>query len=137
VLDRADFAARYADVLTGATGLEAGWRVYSSGPGVLVRIVTQSLLGVRRRGESVELDPVLPARLDGLTAVVPLAGSRLRLRYRVGERGCGVVGVRVGDRSIEGTRTTNPYRGGGVSVRLADLADALRPGGPEVEVELS
>jgi CRISPR-associated protein Csx3 len=137
VLDRADFAARYADVLTGATGLEAGWRVYSSGPGVLVRIVTQSMLGVRRRGESVELDPVLAARLDGLTAVVPLAGSRLRLRYRVGERGCGVVGVRVGGRSIEGTRTANPYRAGGVSVRLADLADALQPGGPEVEVELS
>ena len=110
-LDRADFAARYAEVLTGATGLEGGWRVYSSGPGVLVRIVTQSLLGVRRRGELVEIDPVLPARLDGLTAVVPLAGGLLRVRYRVGGAGHGVVGVRLGGRACR--RPGRPTRTAG------------------------
>lgn len=136
VRDRLDFAARYDDVLTGATGLEAGWRIYSSGPGVLVRIVTQSLLGVRRRGQAVEIDPVLPRRLDGLTAVVPLAGGQLRLRYRVGDRGCGVVGLAVGERTLEGIRTPNPYRPGGLAVPLDALADALRPDGPELAVEL-
>ena len=86
-LDRDEFAARYAEVLTGATGLEGGWRIYSSGPGVLLRIVVHSVLGVRRRAGQVEIDPVLPARLDGLTATVPLAGGLLRVRYRVGGRG--------------------------------------------------
>lgn len=140
VLDRADFAARYAEVLTGATGLEAGWRIYSSGPGVLVRIVTQSLLGVRRRGARVEIDPVLPRRLDGLTATVPLAGGVLRLRYRVGDRGCGVVGLRAGDRTVPGERTANPYRTGGLAVPLDAVAELLRPDGAaprlELEVEL-
>jgi len=137
VLDRAEFAARYDDVLTGATGFEAGWRIYSSGPGVLVRIVVQCLLGVRRRGSAVELDPVLPTRLDGLTAVVPLAGGLLKLRFRVGPRGCGVVGLRVDGRPVAARRTGNPYRPGGVSVRLADLAGALEPGGPDVEVDVA
>lgn len=137
VLDRAEFAARYDEVLTGATGFEAGWRIYSSGPGVLVRIVVQCLLGVRRRGSAVELDPVLPTRLDGLSAVVPLAGGLLKLRFRVGPRGCGVVGLRVDGRPVAARRTGNPYRPGGVSVRLADLAGALEPGGPDVEVDVA
>ncbi|MCL3861237.1 cellobiose phosphorylase [Actinotalea sp. K2] len=136
VLDRDDFSARYAEVLTGATGLEGGWRVYSSGPGVLVRILTQSLLGVRRRGGQVEIDPVLPRALDGLTASVPLAGGHLRLRYRVGPGGSGVTSLRLGDRVLTGPRTANPYRAGGTVLDLADLAATLRGDAPELEVHL-
>ena len=78
VLDREDFALRYQQVLSGSTGLEGGWRIYSSGPGVLVRIITHSLLGIQRRGTVALIDPVLPERLDGLTAEIPLAGGVLR-----------------------------------------------------------
>lgn len=136
VADRAEFAARYADVLTGATGLEAGWRIYSSGPGVLVRVVAQGLLGVRRRGGAVEIDPVLPARLDGLTAAVPLAGGLLRLRYRVGGGGAGVAALRLDGRPPRAGELHNPYRPAGVVVPLADLAAALAPDGPPLEVEV-
>jgi len=136
VLDRADFAARYAEVLSGAAGYEAGWRIYSSGPGVLVRVVAQSLLGVRRRGHRVEVDPVLPAGLDGLTATVPLAGGLLRLRYHVGARGHGVDRLALAGRELPAERTPNPYRTGGLVVDLAELAPALRPDGPELEVHL-
>lgn len=135
-LHREDFAARYDDVLTGATGLEAGWRVYSSGPGVLVRVVAQSLLGVRRRASVVEVDPVLPAALDGLSATVPLDGGALRVRYRVGPRGHGVTAVRLDGRELAATRTPNPYRTGGLAVDLGALAPALAPDGPELEVEV-
>ena len=136
-LDRDEFAARYAEVLTGATGLEGGWRVYSSGPGVLLRIVVHSMLGVRRRAGQVEIDPVLPARLDGLTATVPLAGGLLRVRYRVGGAGHGPSAVRLGGRDLPATRSANPYRRGGLVVELADLEEALRPGGGELEVVLT
>ena len=135
-LDRADFAARYADVLCGATGLEGGWRIYSSGPGVLLRVLTQSLLGVRRRAGHVEIDPVLPAALDGLRAAVPLGDGLLRLHVSVGPQGAGPDAVVLAGRELPTTRTPNPYRRGGLLVRLADLADALRPGGPELEVRL-
>ena len=135
-LDRAEFAARYAEVLTGATGLEAGWRIYSSGPGVLLRIVVHSVLGIRRRAGKVEIDPVLPAQLDGLTATVPLAGGLLRVRYSVGHRGHGPSAVRLGGRELAATRTANPYRVGGLVVDLADLDPALRPDGDELEILL-
>jgi CRISPR-associated protein Csx3 len=121
VRDRVDFAERYAQVLTGEVGFEAGWRIYSSGPGVLVRIVSQSLLGVRRRGAFVEIDPVLPAHLDGLTATVPLDGRLLRLRYHVGPRGCGTERVVVAGQDVSGERLANPYRTGGLRVPLEAL----------------
>ncbi len=136
-LDREDFAARYAEVLTGATGLEGGWRIYSSGPGVLLRIVVHSVLGVRRRAGTVEIDPVLPSRLDGLTATVPLAGGLLRVRYRVGDRGHGPSVVRLGGRDLAATTgPANPYRPGGLVLDLAHLEAALRPDGDELEVLL-
>ena len=135
-LDRDEFAARYADVLTGATGLEAGWRIYSSGPGVLLRIVVHSMLGVRRRAGQVEIDPVLPSRLDGLSATVPLAGALLRVRYRVGGPGHGPCAVRLGGHDLPAARSANPYRLGGLVIDLADLEQALRPGGDELEVIL-
>ena len=136
VADRAEFAERYAEVLTGEVGFEGGWRVYSSGPGVLLRVLTHSVIGVRRRGSSVVIDPVLPARLDGLRAEVPLDGGLLRLRFRVGSRGHGPDDLRLGGHALEGVRVPNPYRPGGLSVRLADLAEALRPDGPELEVHV-
>jgi CRISPR-associated protein Csx3 len=146
VLDRAEFARRYAEVLTGATGLEGGWRIYSSGPGVLVRVIAQSLFGIRRRGSTVVIDPVLPSRLDGLAVEVPLDGGVLRVRYRVGlrghrprghgPRGHGPRDVRLGGRVLASTRVEHPYREGGLVVDLADLGDALRAGGPELEVNL-
>jgi len=136
VLDRAEFARRYADVLTGQTDLEGGWRIYSSGPGVLVRVIAQSLLGVRRRGSTVLIDPVLPPRLDGLTVEVPLDGGLLHVRYRVGTRGHGPTDVRLAGRVMAATRIENPYRRGGLAVDLADLAEALLPGGPALEVHL-
>ncbi|HYN65275.1 MAG TPA: cellobiose phosphorylase, partial [Ornithinibacter sp.] len=135
-LDREEFAARYAEVLTGATGLEAGWRIYSSGPGVLLRIVVHSMLGVRRRAGTVEIDPVLPSGLDGLTATVPLAGGRVKVRYRVGGRGHGPSAVRLGGRDLAATRCANPYRVGALVVDLADLDAALRPDGDELEILL-
>ncbi len=143
VADRAEFLARYDDVLTGAAGFEGGWRVYSSGPGILVRVVTQALLGVRRRGTHVELDPVLPAAADGLVASVPLDGRTLRVRYRVGPRGHGPVTVLLDGTPLPAERAAHPYRTGGLRVALADLSPALAPGagegddgGPELVVEL-
>ena len=136
VLDREDFALRYRQVLSGTTGLEGGWRIYSSGPGVLVRIITQCLLGIRRRGTAALIDPVLPTCLDGLAAEVPLAGGVLRVRYRVGPRGHGPTQVQLAGRVLPATRAENPYRPGALVVDLNHLAEALGPDGPELEVHL-
>ena len=79
--------------MAGDVDLEGGWRVYSSGPGLFLRLLTETLLGVRARADHVELDPVLDPGLDGLTVRIPLGDRRVRVTYRVREAGVGVCRV--------------------------------------------
>jgi hypothetical protein len=44
--------------------------------------------------------------------------------------------VRLGGRDLPAARSANPYRLGGLVIDLADLEQALRPGGDELEVIL-
>lgn len=135
--DRLDASERYAALMAGDVDLEGGWRVYSSGPGLYLRLLAETLLGVRSRGERVELDPVLDPGLDGLTARVPLGDKRLRITYRVGAVGSGVVRVTSGGRELSLDRLENPYRGAGVSVARADLLRHATGDDIELTVETS
>ncbi|MHB1008154.1 MAG: hypothetical protein ACYC1E_02715 [Propionibacteriaceae bacterium] len=129
--DRYAAAAHYPELLRGLVHLEGGWRVYSSGPGLFLRLVVENLLGVRRRARTLELDPVLPPGLDGLQARVPYEGGVLNLRYAVGAHGSGVTGVRVDGRPVATTPLVNPYRTPGAAIDRA----GVRPGATlDVEV---
>ncbi|BAM05052.1 hypothetical protein [Phycisphaera mikurensis] len=59
----------YAKVMAGEVPVEGGWRVYSSGPGIFVRLIVQELVGVAVAGSGeaavLGLDPRLPADLAG------------------------------------------------------------------------
>ena len=129
--DRAYAAEHYADISRGTVPLEGGWRVYSSGPGLFLRLVVECLLGVRRRANALELDPVLAPSLDGLEARVPYPGGPLTVRYVVRAPGYGVWSVRVDGVEVPTTPLVNPYRTPGVAVP----SNALRPGSV-VEVEV-
>jgi CRISPR-associated protein Csx3 len=132
--DRSDASARYADLMRGDVALEGGWRVYSSGPGLFLRLVTETLLGVRLRADRVEVDPVLDPRLDGLTARMPLGDRRVEVTFRVGGAGMGVSSVEAAGRPVELAPLENPYREAGVSVALADLLPPDPGDGRPVEV---
>jgi cellobiose phosphorylase len=141
--DRYDASERYAALMAGDVPLEGGWRVYSSGPGLVLRLVTEVLLGIRQRGDDVEIDPVLPPGGDGggreLAAHLPLAGHDLAVRYVLGPEGHGVRRVTVDGRELDLRPLSNPYRRAGVAVRLTDLlgspAGAERPTTTEICVE--
>ncbi len=87
-MDRYDATQRYDAVRSGAVDVEGGWRVYSSGAGIVVRLVRERLLGLRLRHSSLGIDPVLPRSLDGLEARVALPG---RARWR-----CAIASVHAG-----------------------------------------
>jgi cellobiose phosphorylase len=129
--DRVQAGEHYADIARGVVPLEGGWRVYSSGPGLFLRLVVECLLGVRRRSDALEIDPVLAPSLDGLEARVPYPGGPLTLRYAVRGPGHGVRSVRVDGVDAQTTPLINPYRTPGVAV----ASSALRPGAV-VEVEV-
>ena len=136
--DRYEAAARYGEVMAGAVPLEGGWRVYSSGPGIFLRLVVECLLGVRRRGARLEVDPVLAPALDGLQATVPLDGMPLDLTFRVGPRGVGPLRVALNGAALPTTPLSNPYRPAGVAIDLALLTAGLTSSGRNhLEIEVS
>jgi 1,2-beta-oligoglucan phosphorylase len=120
--DRYDAQERYPELLAGDVPLEGGWRVYSSGPGLVLRLVTEVLLGFRTRGERIEVDPVLPPGSE-LVAHLPVGGRPAVVRFTAGPLGHGVRRIRVGGRELEVEALTNPYREPGVVVPAAALVD--------------
>ena len=121
--DRATAQRDYAQVARGEVPLEGGWRVYSSGPGIMLGLLVSRFLGVRREHGALVLDPVLPTALAGLVARVPLVGMELELELQPGPLGCGPVLLMLDGKPLHFSREANPYRLGAARVEM----DALRP----------
>ncbi|MGM0385525.1 MAG: GH36-type glycosyl hydrolase domain-containing protein [Actinomycetota bacterium] len=126
--DRYEASREYERVLSGEVPLEAGWRVYSSGPGLFLEVLTQRMLGVRHAGQDLLIDPVLDPSLGTVTATLPTATGRLRLQIDCGSKGFGPVSVSVDGHELRVRQVDNPYRSGGVAVPLSDVAPAIERG---------
>lgn len=135
VPDRYTATKVWDQVRHGEIEVEGGWRVYSSGPGIALRIVVECLLGVVRRAEGLLLDPVLTPDLDGLGVTLNLWGRRVRVVYAVGERGHGPERVCVYDTELPAVRQDNRYRKGGLLVAREELMSRLRDGS-EIRIEI-
>ncbi|MGH7288831.1 MAG: GH36-type glycosyl hydrolase domain-containing protein, partial [Myxococcota bacterium] len=135
--DRYEADARYEELLAGGVPVEGGWRVYSSGAGIAVRLIRECLLGVRPGRSWLVIDPVLPRSLDGLVARVELAGRELELEVRVGERGSGPTALVLDGQPLAFEREENPYRSGGAVVSMDVLSERLAPRGSRLVVELA
>jgi cellobiose phosphorylase len=134
--DRYEAEAHYDRIRRGEVGLEGGWRVYSSGPGIFLRLVVESMLGIRRRGERVEIDPVLPRSLNGLKARISFDQAAIDVTYRVGRRGAGPTAVVLNGVALPTIPLTNPYRAPGVSVPLRHVREILAAGPGRLDVEV-
>jgi len=136
--DRYEAAERYGEVMQSRVPLEGGWRVYSSGPGIFLRLIVECLLGVRRRGDILEIDPVLPPSIGRLEATVPLGGLPLDLSYRIGDRGVGPVAITLNGVTLSTTPLSNPYRQAGVALPMAVVRASSRTSGRNrLEVQLA
>jgi 1,2-beta-oligoglucan phosphorylase len=121
LLDRYEAAAHYPEVMAGRVPVQGGWRVYSSGPGIYVRLVHECLLGLRRSRSRLVIDPVLPRALDGLRAQLEVNGIPLDVVYRVGARGHGPTALSLDGAPLAFEREPNPYRTGGAEIPVAAL----------------
>ncbi len=134
--DRYEAEARYEELKRGDIPVEGGWRIYSSGAGIAMRLIQQCFLGLRRGRSTLVIDPVVPRALDGLCARVELAGRMVDLVYRVAGRGCGPTALSVNDVPLAFVRQPNPYRTGGAAVPMASLEALLREGTNTLTVNL-
>ena len=134
--DRAEATARYDAVRSGAVGVEGGWRVYSSGAGIAVRLLREDLLGLRLRHSSLCIDPVLPPALDGLVARIKLEDRSVAVGYRIGSLGHGPRAVTCNGQPLAFDREPHPYRTGGVVIPMDVLRERLRDGSNDIEIEV-
>jgi len=125
--DRYASHADYADVAAGTVKLDGGWRIYSSGPGIMLALVISHLLGLRLEADALLIDPVMPASLAGLRAEVQLADFTLELHYEPGPQGAGVVALQdEHGKALLFSRRHNPYRQGPAVITRPAAGERLR-----------
>jgi CRISPR-associated protein Csx3 len=132
--DRYEAHEDYAQVAAGTVALDGGWRVYSSGPGIALSLLVTGLLGVRREGNALVIDPVIAPELSGLRAELSVLGRRVQMEVQVDRHGYSPRLITLNGRPLAFTRVDNPYRAGGAAIpldawtahRRADAPDVLR-----------
>ncbi len=133
VTDRYDAAERYDALMRGEVNVDGGWRLYSSGPGIYVGLVSQHLLGLRPRFDQLIVDPQLPAALldGGFNATLTLEGRPAQVRFEPADAAT----LTVNGTALTATGTeANPYRRGGSTYARADVVAALRDGANDVVI---
>jgi 1,2-beta-oligoglucan phosphorylase len=124
--DRYEARDQYERVMRGAVPTEGGWRVYSSGPGVAVRLILCCFLGLTQEKSALVLDPAIPPSLDGLQIEVELFGHSFEVSYRIERIGCGLIGVNVNGAEIPFARRANPYRLGAAEIPIEAVLSRIR-----------
>jgi cellobiose phosphorylase len=127
--DRYQASAEYERVRRGSIDLDGGWRVYSSGAGIMLSLVVRHLLGLRLEADALLVDPVLPVALDGMRISAALLGREVEIVYRVRGSGFGVSALQLDGVSLSFSEEANPYRRGAARVPLRDLLAAMAPEG--------
>ncbi len=134
--DRYQAHCRYGDIARGEVALDGGWRIYSSGPGIMIGLVIGQFLGIRQEHSTLIIDPVMPSRLDGLRAMLTVAQHEVQLLLHVGPRGHGPLQVDLNDHPLPFTRGANPYRTGAAEVPMQAVRAALQAGVNRLVVRL-
>jgi cellobiose phosphorylase len=134
--DRYEALSEYAKVKSAEVPFEGGWRVYSSGAGIAVRLIHECLLGIRKTKSVLVIDPVIPKALDGLEAGGELAGKRVKLVYRIAALGYGPTTLTLNGTPLSFRREANPYRLGGAEVSMAALRRLLTDGANTLQIQL-
>ena len=135
--DRYDAYDRYDQVMRGMVPLDGGWRIYSSGAGISIRLILCCFLGLRQERSALVLDPAIPPSLDGLRVELEMAGHSFEVTYHVGSAGCGPI-KREAEwcRALHFTRGENPYRTGAAEVPMAMVLNRLTDGMNRLSIEL-
>ncbi|MDZ4725881.1 MAG: hypothetical protein SH817_06980 [Leptospira sp.] len=125
-LDREEAFTRYQDLLDGNVDLEGGWRVYSSGPGIFIKLFYESLLGIRQYKDGIEFDPILPLGLHGTEILIQIFDKTVRLTYQIVNENATLAFIELNGHSISFERKENRYRRGGGKMLYNDILIYMR-----------
>ena len=85
-----------------------GWTWYTGSAGWLYRTAVEAILGIRREGDRLHIEPVLPESWPGFEAVLNQNGIRYDIRVRRGDDR--TLSVVVNDQQLEGGIVEFPMR---------------------------
>lgn len=134
--DRYQSFQNYDEIKQGEVRFEGGWRIYSSGPGLFLRLVHDYFLGLRRGSKYFIFDPVIEKSLDGLRVHTAFDNHRVEIVYRVKEKGCGLRRLVVNGDELKWQREVNPYRLGGGAILIGDLFQSYHKDQNEMIIEV-
>jgi cellobiose phosphorylase len=135
--DRYEAYEHYDLAMRGIVPTEGGWRVYSSGPGVAVRLILCCFLGLRQEKTALVLDPAIPPSLDGLRVDVELFGFPFEVTYCVARVGCGPKSAQLNGSDLSFARLDNPYRPGGVEIPIRDVLNKVAEGVNRLSIQIN
>lgn len=65
--DRYDFQNNFSNLRKGLINVRGGWRIYSSGPGLFIKILINNFIGLKVENDYLIINPSLPKIFDKLT----------------------------------------------------------------------
>ncbi len=80
--DRYEAKKDFEKVRQGKIKVKAGWRLYSSGPGIYLQTLIQQWLGIRVKQNQLLIDPQIPTALAGLHVEFHFQGRTLKMTYQ-------------------------------------------------------
>ncbi|MBD5460460.1 MAG: cellobiose phosphorylase [Lachnospiraceae bacterium] len=122
--DRYEFDRNFDLLRTGRIPVKCGWRLYSSGPGIYTARLIGNLLGIRPAADHIVLDPVVPAKLDGMELTFACFGRTVTFLYRMDSGAACPLTVTAGGRQL-GTPLHNRYRTAGVCIEREEFLEAV------------
>ena len=129
VRDRDEAEQLFDALRTGHVRVKGGWRIYSSGPGILLNQIVSNFLGLRLSYDDVVIDPILPTQLDGLQFGFAMNEKPITVIYSIAsDEPAQVQSVTINGTETEFRREPNPYRPGGVRIPRADFYPLLTDG---------
>ncbi len=91
--DRYEAKRDFSKIKAQTIGVKGGWRIYSSGPGILIHQIIKGVFGLSVHHDGVRLSPTLMASHDGLILKTKIKGKNVRLNYRLKGEGIKINGV--------------------------------------------
>jgi cyclic beta-1,2-glucan synthetase len=83
-------------------GGRGGWTWYTGSAGWLYRAAVEGILGIERRGASIQITPRLPSHWDGYTAILKMSGGKYTLRV-VRDRSVKSVSLEIAGAKLKGS----------------------------------
>lgn len=79
--NRYDYVENFEKLRTGQIEVKSGWRIYSSGPGILLKQLISNILGFKYENGSVKIEPKVSKQLNGLVITRDINGEEYILEF--------------------------------------------------------